>query len=112
MRLIDMDSHFSPIDEFDYVAEDVRLMAPAWLPQGKGRLALVTPASEPARRTGSHAATIRVPGNFDPEIRLRDMDAMGIERQLLNPEFGAYSFEVEPRLASEMCRSANFAVSK
>jgi predicted TIM-barrel fold metal-dependent hydrolase len=113
MRLIDMDSHFSPVDEFDHVADDLKLFAPAWLPQGNGRLALVTPGSpEPSRRAGSHAPSHRVPGNFDPEVRLRDMDAMGIEMQLLNPEFGAYAYEVEPRLAAEMCRSANFAVGK
>src|SRR5581483_3374869 len=110
MRLIDMDSHFSPVDEFAYVAPDLKHMAPAWLPQGQGRLAVVTPGSpEPSKRTGSHGASRRTPGNFDPEARLKDMDRMGVERQLLNPEFGQYAFEVEPRLASEMCRSANHA---
>jgi predicted TIM-barrel fold metal-dependent hydrolase len=111
MRLIDMDSHFAPIDEFAYVAEDLRHLTPAWLRHGQGRVAVVTPGSpEPSKRTGSHAPSRRTPGNFDPEARLKDMDAMGVERQLLNPEFGAYAFEVEPRLAAEMCRSANFAV--
>ena len=110
MRLIDMDTHFAPVDEFAYVADDLKYYTPAWLPHGEGRVALVTPASEPVKRTGSHAASRRIPGDFDPDVRLRDMDAMGVERQLLNPEFGAYSFDVEPRLAAEMCRSANYAV--
>jgi predicted TIM-barrel fold metal-dependent hydrolase len=112
MRIIDMDSHFAPIDEFAYVAADLKYQVPAWLPHGDGRVALVTPASEPARKTGSHAASKRLAGDFDPELRLRDMDRMGIERQLLNPEFGAYSFDVDPRLAAEMCRSANYAIGK
>src|SRR6266542_3275636 len=112
MRLIDMDSHFAPVDEFAYVAEEFKYFTPAWLPHGDGRVALVTPAAEPTKRTGSHAASKRVLGDFDAEARLLDMDAMGVERQLLNPEFGAYSFDVEPRLAAEMCRSANYATSK
>lgn len=113
MRLIDMDSHFAPADEFDYVPEDLKHLAPAWLPQGKGRVALVAPnMPEPPRRSGTLLPKVRIKGNFDPEMRLRDMDALGIERQLLNPEFGQYAYETEPRLAAAICRSANQAIGK
>src|SRR5437588_2542 len=43
MRLIDMDTHFAPVDEFAYVADDLKQLTPAWLPQGNGRVAMVTP---------------------------------------------------------------------
>lgn len=111
MRLIDMDSHFAPLDEFDHMPDEFRHLAPAWLPQGKGRVALVAPnLPEPPRRSGTLLPRVRIKGDFDPEIRLKDMDALGIESQLLNPEFGQYAYETEPRLAAAMCRSANLAI--
>lgn len=113
MRLIDMDSHFAPLDEFDYVADDLKHLTPAWLPQGQGRVALVLSAGqEVPKRSGTLLPRKRIQGDFDPEVRLKDMDAMGIEKQLLNPEFGQYQYEIEPRLAAEMCRSANYAIGK
>jgi aminocarboxymuconate-semialdehyde decarboxylase len=113
MRLIDMDSHFAPADEFAYVADDLKHLTPAWLPHGHGKVALVLPAApEPPRRSGTLLPRNRITGDFDPDARLRDMDAMGVEMQLLNPEFGQYAFEVEPRLMAEMCRSANLAIGK
>lgn len=111
MRLIDMDSHFAPADEFDYVPDEFKYFTPAWLPQGQGRHALVTPGSpEPPRRSGTLLPRHRIVGDFDADVRLRDMDAMGVEMQLLNPEFGQYAYETEPRLAAAMCRSANHAI--
>jgi hypothetical protein len=91
--------------------DEFRHLAPAWLPQGKGRVALVAPnLPEPPRRSGTLLPRVRIKGDFDPEVRLKDMDAMGIERQLLNPEFGQYAYETEPRLAAAMCQSANQAI--
>jgi predicted TIM-barrel fold metal-dependent hydrolase len=113
MRLIDMDTHFAPPDEFSYVADSFKHLTPAWLPHGQGRTAVVTQGAwDPFVRTGTHAPNKRLPGDFDAELRLKDMDAMGVERQLLNPEFGQYAYEIEPRLAAEMCRSANYAIGK
>src|SRR6266571_725461 len=112
MRLIDMDSHFAPADEFDYVPDDLRYLTPAWLAQGQGKVGLVLAAGQEQRRGGTLVPHKRFAGDFDIEARLKDMDAMGIEKQLLNPEFGQYQFEIEPRLASEMCRSANYAIGK
>jgi len=111
MRLIDMDSHFAPADEFAYVADDLRNLTPAWLPQGQGRVGLVLAAGQDVpKRSGTLLPHKRFQGDFDPDARLRDMDAMGVEKQLLNPEFGQYQYEIEPRLAAEMCRSANQAI--
>lgn len=113
MRLIDMDSHFAPVDEFDYVPDDLRNFTPAWLPQGEDKVGLVLSAGqEVAKRSGTLLPRKRMAGDFDPEVRLKDMDALRIEKQLLNPEFGQYQYEIEPRLAAEMCRSSNYAIGK
>ncbi len=113
MRLIDMDSHFAPADEFDYVPDDLRHLTPAWLPQGQGKVGLVLAAGqEVPKRSGTLVPHKRFPGDFDPDARLKDMDTMGVEKQLLNPEFGQYQFEIDSRLAAEMCRSANHAIGK
>lgn len=76
-------------------------------------MALVAPGRpQPSRRSGTLLLRIRPREDIDPELRLRDMDALGIERQLLTPEFAQYAYETEPRLAAAMCRSANTAVAK
>ena len=54
MRLIDMDSHFAPTDEFAYVADDLKHLTPAWLPHGQGKVAMVHPAAQ-NRRAERHA---------------------------------------------------------
>src|SRR5207249_91504 len=83
-----MDSHFSPVDEFDYVPDDLKELTPAWLPQGQGRVAMVTPNwPEAPLGRGLARPHLRFQGDFDVDSRLRDMDAMGIERQLLNRQF-------------------------
>jgi aminocarboxymuconate-semialdehyde decarboxylase len=112
MRLIDMDTHFAPADEFAHVPEEFKYVVPAWLPHGAGRVAVVAPSRhQPTRKSGPLVPRVRERGDFDADARLADMDAMGVEKQLLNPEFTQYAFETEPRLAAAMCRSANTAVA-
>src|SRR5688500_17920607 len=104
MRLIDMDTHFAPLDEFSYVPDEFKDLTPAWLPHGQGRVALVAPGRpQPSKRTGTLLPRVRPRGDVDADVRLKDMDALGIERQLLNPEFTQYAYETEPRLAAAMC---------
>lgn len=113
MRLIDMDTHFAPADEFDYVAEDLKHLTPQWYPHGQGRVALTVPNwPKQPRISGTMVPHKRFAGDVDPDLRLKDMDRMGVEKQLLNPEFGQYAYETEPRLMAEMCRSSNQAIHK
>ncbi len=113
MRLIDMDTHFAPADEFSYMPEEFKPLGPRWLPFGAGRVALVAPNRPPLKKlTGVFSPSVHWPGNFDADARLKDMDFLGVERQLLNPEFSQYCYETEPRLAAAMCRSANMAIGK
>jgi predicted TIM-barrel fold metal-dependent hydrolase len=113
MRLIDMDTHYAPPDEFAYVAEEFKYFTPGWLPQGQGRVAMTTPNwPKPPRMAGLMLPHKRFAGDFDVDSRLKDMDRMEVEKQLLNPEFGQYSYDTDPRLMAEMCRSANLAIGK
>ncbi len=107
-----MDTHFAPTDEFDYVPDEMKHLTPRWMSHGGGKVALITPNRPPLKkRSGVFSAAIRWPGNFEAEARLRDMDMLGVEKQLLNPEFSQYCYETEPNLAAALCRSANTAVS-
>jgi len=113
MRLIDMDTHFAPADEFDYVSDDLKHLTPQWFGHGNGNVALTVPNwPRQPRISGTMVPHKRFAGDVDAELRLKDMDRMGVEMQLLNPEFGQYAYETEPRLMSEMCRSANMAIGK
>ena len=108
-----MDTHFAPTDEFAYVPDDIKPLMPRWMPSGEGKVALVAPnRPTPNKLSGAFNASVRLAGDFDVDARLKDMDALGIEKQLLNPEFSQYCYEVEPRVAAAMCRSANTAVSR
>ncbi len=113
MRILDMDTHFAAANEFDYVPEEYKHMVPKWLPHGDGTTRLVAPARpEPPRATGTLIPRRRPICESDPEARIQDMDAMGIEKQLLCPQFTEYAYEIEPRLAAAMCKSSNFVVGE
>jgi aminocarboxymuconate-semialdehyde decarboxylase len=105
-----MDTHFAPTDEFAYMPPEFDSLRPRWLSFGAGRVALVAPNRPPLRKlTGVFSPAFHWPGNFEVGPRLKDMDMLGVERQLLNPEFSQYCYETEPRLMAAMCRSANSA---
>lgn len=114
MRLIDMDTHFSPTDEFARVPDKFKDLAPRWEPCGDGQVVLVTPGrpGPPPKKSGTYSPQVREPGDFDAAIRLRDMDRMGVEKQLLSPEFTQLCFEYEPILGAALCRSSNIAVGE
>jgi predicted TIM-barrel fold metal-dependent hydrolase len=113
MRLIDMDTHFAPTDEFAHVPSEFSHLVPRWEDRGDGRVALVAPnRPAPNRPSGAFNTSRRLAGDFDVIARLKDMDALGVEKQLLNPEFSQYCYETEPRLAAALCRSANLAIGK
>jgi predicted TIM-barrel fold metal-dependent hydrolase len=114
VRIIDMDTHFAPRDEFAYVAPAYKSFAPLWVSDDQGRyLATVTPGRPaPARRVGQFVPKPRPLGDYDVDTRLRDMDALGVERQMLCPEFSSFCWEMEPRAATAICASSNQAVGK
>ena len=69
MRLIDMDTHFAPTDEFAYVADDLKHLTPAWLPHGQGKVAMVAPGSpEPPRRAARSCPARASPATSMPML--------------------------------------------
>jgi aminocarboxymuconate-semialdehyde decarboxylase len=114
MRTIDMDSHFAPRDEFEYMPDEFKRLAPYWVTDDQGRyLTMLTPGrTHFAHRTGQFQPKPRRLGDCDVDARLRDLDAMGIDVQLLCPEFSSYCYEMDAELTAAMAASSNQAVGK
>jgi uncharacterized protein len=112
MRFIDMDTHFAPRNEYAYMPDDLKRLAPIWVQDTQGREVLVTPAQPPRRRSPSFIPHHRMEGDHDVAARLRDMDEIGVEMHLLTPQFNSFSYELEPRLMTAMAHSANEAVGQ
>lgn len=113
--IIDCDNHFFPPDAFDHVPPAFRDFAPKAVFNG-GALVDVTfpgappdvPGTTPNSAPGSGAKS---PGMTDLRARMRDYDAMGIEQQLIIPQFsGWWSYLIEPNLANAMAHSWNIAM--
>jgi predicted TIM-barrel fold metal-dependent hydrolase len=65
-------------------------------------------AVAPRDHRGAPRAGGLPPGGFDPEARLRDMDAEGIEAAVLYPTLGFFFPEVgDPELHAALCRAYN-----
>ena len=114
--IIDCDTHFMPKDVFDYLDDSLRALAPRLNFDGRGLLAGVdfpgAPAPVagttplPAPGSGSHYL-----GNSDMAIRLADYQGLGIERQMILPQFtGWWSYLIEPALASALAHSWNLSM--
>jgi predicted TIM-barrel fold metal-dependent hydrolase len=114
--IIDCDTHFMPKDVFDYLDDSLRALAPRLNFDGRGLLAGVdfpgAPAPVagttplPAPGSGSHYL-----GNSDMAIRLADYQGLGIERQMILPQFtGWWSYLIEPTLASALAHSWNLSM--
>jgi predicted TIM-barrel fold metal-dependent hydrolase len=114
--IIDCDTHFMPKDAFDYLDDGLRALAPRLkfdqrevladidFPGAPARLAGTTPL--PAPGSGSHYL-----GNCDMAIRLADYEGLGIERQMILPQFtGWWSYLIEPALANALAHSWNLSM--
>ena len=89
--IIDCDTHFFPKDAFAHMAGQLAAEAPQLRFDDKGRLVDIDfpGAPDPTGTTplpapGSGAG---LAGNVDIEARMADYDRMGIDRQLLLPQF-------------------------
>jgi aminocarboxymuconate-semialdehyde decarboxylase len=119
MTVIDLDTHIGPADQWEYVPEEFRRQRPIQVFDRLGRTVLVNPARSAgdARPVGHNAATFELKkpptlGWFDPEARLKDLDALGIDRQMLNPNLSPFTYEIEPKLAAALCRSSNESIGR
>ena len=113
--IIDCDTHFFPLDAFTRMDSPLAGKAPQLRLDDEGHLAGIdfpgapplvsgtTPLPAPGSGAG-HA------GNNDIAARMVDYDRMGIDQQLLLPQFtGWWSYLIEPELATAIAHSWNLS---
>jgi len=115
--IIDCDTHILPRDAFDRVEGDLKPLRPIFHFDEKGHYTHCAFPGKPQEIPGStphlgfNATGINYDGMCDIEARLKDYEALGVELQLLVPQFvGWWSYLIEPRLATAMAHSHNLAV--
>src|SRR5687767_7730111 len=114
--IIDMDTHILPRDIYDYVEGPTADKRPvfefnnegllvSWNFPGNYKVKGTTPLTPPG-------AGGTYPGITDIEVRLKDYQALGIERQLLLPQFSAiyFNYTLDPELAIQMAHSYNISI--
>jgi predicted TIM-barrel fold metal-dependent hydrolase len=114
--IVDCDTHFMPADAFAYVDDSLKALAPQLKLDSQGLLADIefpgapaaVPGSTPLPAPGSGA---HYPGNTNMDLRLEDYERLGIDRQLLLPQFtGWWSYLIEPALAGALAHSWNLSM--
>jgi predicted TIM-barrel fold metal-dependent hydrolase len=117
--IIDCDTHFLPRDAYDYTGAEWDAVRPHLRFDANGLHTAIdfpgapreVPGATPLPPPGSGS---RHPGLYDIEVRLRDYEKLGIDRQFLFPQLTgtAFSYLPEPRLGTAMAHSWNVAVLK
>jgi len=117
--IIDCDAHVIPRDAFDYVDEPHARLRPVFHFDELGRYWRCDFPGAPEEVPGTtplpsvRGAGTNMDGMCDVEARLKDFEKMGVDRQVLVPQFtGWWNYLTEPRLGSAMARSHNLAVLK
>ena len=126
--IIDCDSHFIPPDTFDYVEgkhaknrpvlmfDDQGLLRGFEFPGKPPQVSGTTPPGIPGTAEGDEFSRISgfyLRGNSDIEARLADFEKMGIQSQVLLPQFDRWwSYLLEPELGKALARSWNTAIWK
>jgi predicted TIM-barrel fold metal-dependent hydrolase len=114
--IIDCDTHFMPVDAFNHVPERLRQLAPQLEFNGDGFLIGIkfpgapTPVAGttplPAPGSGAHYR-----GNCDMTTRLKEYAALGIQAQMILPQFtGWWSYLIDPELANALAHSWNLSM--
>ncbi len=115
---IDCDSHFLPRDAFEHVEGDLATKRPIIKFDDNGVLAGVefagcpsqVPGSSPVRSTGLGSGS-KMQGLWDMAYRLREYDQMGIEAQVILPQFGGWwNYLIDADLAIALAHSYNLAM--
>jgi predicted TIM-barrel fold metal-dependent hydrolase len=114
--IIDMDTHILPRDIYDYVEGPSADLRPvfefdrdgvlvAWKFPGAHHVQGTTPLPPPGSG-GKHK------GMSDMEPRLEEYRQLGIDRQLLLPQYSAilFNYTLDPELAGQMAHSYNLSV--
>lgn len=114
--IIDCDTHFMPRDAFAHVTESLRALAPQLRFDESGFLSDITFPGAPPSVSGSTplpapGSGAGYAGNTDMNVRLREYDKMGIDAQIILPQFtGWWSYLIEPVLANSLAHSWNVSM--
>ena len=116
--IVDCDSHFLPRNAFEHVAGNFAATRPLVKFDERGFLAGVefagcspqVPGSSPVRATGLGSGSDRQ-GLWDMAYRLREFEKMGIDVQVILPQFGGWwNYLIDPDLGVALAHSYNLAM--
>ncbi len=113
--IIDTDTHFFPIDAFDYMDGPLADKRPR-LTFEKGLLVGIEFPGAPPKVKGTTpnpppGSGSRLMGNTNMDARLEDYERLGIQKQLLLPQFtGWWSYQIEPELGTALAHSWNVSM--
>ena len=117
MAYVDCDSHILPDDAFDDVAAEFERQKPRIVTDTEGNSFVVYEARQ--KNIPDYARHIPNPfmprprsAGDDPEVRIADMVKAKIDMQVLVPSNGSFYYDVEPKLATSVCRSYNNAIGR
>jgi predicted TIM-barrel fold metal-dependent hydrolase len=117
--IIDADTHITPKDAYDYIDGPLDALRPRFTFNDKGFLTTVDFPGKPAQLPG--ATPSKAPGTGSTYPGMSHMDArleayrqLGIEKQVLFPQYSAMRFDylIEPELAAAMAHSYNLSIVK
>lgn len=113
--IIDCDCHFFPRDAFDHIDASLAERAPRPVFE-EGILVDIEFPGAPTEVLGATpnpppGSGAKYTGMADLDVRMADYDKLGIDVQLMLPQFtGWWSYLIDPELASAMAHSWNVAV--
>lgn len=115
--IVDCDSHFLPRDAFEHVEGSLAAKRPLITWDENGMLAGVEFPGAPSQVPGSSPVKAglgsgsQMPGLWDMEHRLREYEQMGIDAQVILPQFGGWwNYLVEADLGTALAHSYNLAM--
>jgi predicted TIM-barrel fold metal-dependent hydrolase len=118
--IIDCDSHITPRDACDYVDGEMTHQRPAMRFGAEGhhietefpKQPSEVPGTTPSPAIGSTGSNYD--GMYEMRARVRDLERMGVDRQVLIPQFSPWywSYLIEPHLGTAIAHSYNLSIQK
>jgi predicted TIM-barrel fold metal-dependent hydrolase len=117
MKYIDCDSHILPLDVYRHVRPEFQSRLPKFHFDKDQRLIDVEVSVDPVKHTlntNPFSFHNQVSGISNVSKRIQDLNTMGWNKQLLNPQELAlrFNYSVDPELAGEMARSYNLVMAE
>jgi aminocarboxymuconate-semialdehyde decarboxylase len=115
---VDCDSHFLPYDAFDEVDKRFGDRGPRFVFASGGKEVVVyrARAEQIPDFMWDYPTCLnlgrRHPGVSNADVRARDLEKIGFDRQVLVPNNAPFAYDVDVELGASVCRSYNRAVSR